>query len=1418
MKQRDLLFAGLMFLAAPAFAQPGITEPEFDAAKDAKVVFTQTFEADWETWSTKPVDTIFQVEYYKNKQTSNSNSLKPWEAPNEWQKGIFRDSTIYLRNGVVVTDDKNEIWAEKDATAGTIIADAGTEKQARSQAMRGYGETDGGGDRYFKFLTDTAPKAVEGKTLSSNSYSGGNAARYRRNLFVRGLDIEDHSSYRLTFYVKAKARTGHDVNPYLVADVMRGYFHAEKPFSMGYINDSKNYKYTNSFEYTKDLFNGEWEKCTFMTYYIDDEVANNYVFVNGYWWAEDSAWYWAKGYKGNNTGMDLFYHVQPDKFFVRLGFSSDYTEFALDNMSLTKSYIGGVEYYQHMLRVDFGYQTNLKDLAREAYAKTKIDAVEIPGEYFDVWGLKKDGTWEYTDIASAEYQGDGYMYLFADGYEKDGEFIHYTFDQYDKVLVSFYNPQEKDIQLKYTGSLFPKAEDIEWIKAGKLVENFYNEEAHLNPFAFTGVYSMYDRPPVMQKAEYEDGSFGLDGKITTLEFKFSRQMAIDNPDNAETREKCVVYVGEEIWDRTWRASDSTLVLTRPAKYQNNDLQGDYVIEINNLYIPNTQRKADDVAIHYNFGSINRDLSTVSFGAPVWESKFNDETVNPNDAGNATKPLSPNGVALWWNKENGYWRTRTFQAFDGKTEVNAGRLYRYTDSTLTYLRAFAVCPRNDASVAAYAFLGYGDAFAINLTPGNYVLQYAAQPINKIFGFAVYVYPYVSDPRSVDESDKVLVAEHRKFEKYYNESLMKNATNNVDTILTTKFNDGIQIEKGGRYLIEVRVDAANGGDGGYPSMLFSNFELVKSPVSFGPILLLNESVDAAKARVAKAADAKYAGEALSAVNTLIAKYEIGGTFSSTKPSDWQAAAKETDKANDALKLRMDTVDLVVAKAGEVAKKLTSAAAENANWADLIDYATLNRLKSVYDAYAYSSKTNADLTAFIKEMDDAIKALDARIADTKQFNVAMADAKALIDAKEKEAFTEYGELKDVYEEHEGFDTIQTTDADLQAALAAVSDAAYAYKLAVGVFNIGTRRITELQALAESLGSTIADSAVVKDLLDNLKGDDDYLAEILKAAIKAAIYEKGTAAGELNLSPFIKNYYLYATPIVIEALDVQMPETRDRAKYDEKMGNANVVNIKHQYQDGLPIWIILTDHEFDNLIPGWTVKSGNGGGNDMTFLADMKNDSIYQNSVFDATLAMDWGGEVSLTTNILGLPAGEYELGLDIRSKYSKDQKTSKATGELKVSFDTVVATAQTITTFLAPDSVLKKNDSIPDLFEKVAYDGDGDSTVFTSVQFEVGDVKAVKFEASMATANGAAEYGDFKLTFKPSATFDYAAAAAEAKANVAEVITVVDFNKANKSNVEFFTLGGLKVDGAKAGQILIRKTTGANGKVSFDKVLLK
>ena len=1430
MKQRDLLFAGLMLLAAPTFAQtgPGYTEPIFDPVKDAKVVFTQNFEKDWDKWSTEAVDTIWKVEYYKNTGTKNSNSLKPWDEPQNWQRGIFRDTTIYLTNGVVVCDNPSHKWAEKDATAGTIITDAGTEKQARYNALAAFGEADGGGNSYFKFTTDTAPTKYGSSDYSTSTNL---AARYRRNLFVRGLDIEDNSSYRLTFYVKGKARQGHsDVSPYMVADVMRGYFHAEKPFSMGYLDDSKNYKYNTKIEYTKDFFNGEWEKCTFMTYYLNDTIANYYVFVDGYWWAEDSAWFWAKGYKGNNTGNDLYYHVQPDKFFVRLGFSSNYSEFYVDNMSLTKSTIGGVEYYEHMLRVNFGWETNLKDLAREAYAKTKIDAVAIPGDYFDVWGLSKiTGQWEFTDIASAEYQGDGYMYMFTDTYtNKQGETVHYNFNDYSKILVSFRNPEDPALQLKYTGSVFPKATDIEWIKKGKIVENFYNEEAHLNPYVFTDVYSMYDRPPVLQSAQYDDGSFGLSGDIRELKFKFSREMAIDNPENVNLRDKCIVYVGEEVWDRTWSASDNMLVLTRPAKYTA-PLSGDIEVEINNIYIPNTQRKSENQTLHYNFGAISRDLSAVELGKSFWDAKFYDTTVNTGGV-----ELQPAGTAAQYSGG--------FEVGDGVNVKNAARLYFY-DASTKYPRALCLSPRGSGSQPGRLFLGYGTGYEINLTNGSYIVKFDAASLNQNSKIELFYYPWVEDPRKVSSKDKTKFGEYQ-FTSSFAEDIRNNKGADdkkgtgdltLDTLLSP-MQFGFAVEKPGRYLVEIACTSPR-AQSAYPGVMLSNIYLHNAPVSYNPIKGLNEAVVAAQARAALAAAAeKYAGAALTDLNAKIDLYKPEGSFTSTKPSDWSAATEATTKATEAMKLRMDTVDLVVKKAGEVADKLTSVAADNANWAGLIAYQTLQRTKGVYDSYPYSTKTNADLTAFIKQMDKEMASLDLRVKNTKTFAEAMRKAKALIDAKEQESYQQYSDLKDEYEDKVDFDSIGTTDVALADAYQELWTATHNYQYAVGILNVATRGIKELAAMASSLGSTIGDSAVVKDLYQNLKTDDDYLAAIYKAAIKAAIYEKGAAAGELDLSAFIKNYYLYATPIIADEMNVAMPETRDSLKYNvDRHGIANVGHTRHQYQnDGkLPIYTVLTQHPFTELIPGWTLVCGNGGGNDMLFLADMKNDSIYYDAVFDATLAMDWGGEADLTTYVLGLPAGEYTLGLDVHSFYDKYQKdwfgnktpSAKGKGYLKVRPGGSLVEEKSvdlITGWLGEDSILVPIDTLPGQFTKKENDAKFDDTLFVSVDFTMPELseekEGLKIHALLATDQGGASFGDFKLTFKPSATFDYAGAVAAAKADVAKIITVVDINKAQNNNVEFYTLGGLKVDGAKSGQVLIRKTTGANGKVSFDKVLLK
>ena len=1430
MKQRDLLFAGLLLFAAPAFAQDG---PTFDPAKDAKVVFTQDFEADWKTWTTTAVDTIFKIEYYDQKGESNGTSMKPWEEG--WKRGLWRDSLIVLYNGVVVCDE-DEDWFETPEKNATIIRDSGAEKIDRYSAMAKYGEADGGGNYYFKFMTDSAPTRK-----GSSSYSNGRSARYRRNLFVRGLDIEDNSSYRLTFYVKGKVRNtkpdGIDVDPALFADVMRGYFHAEKPFSMGYINDAANYKYTNAFEYTKDYFNGDWEKVTFMTYYQNDTVANNYVFVNGYWWADGGAWTWPSKDSVGSTNpkkYDLNYHVQPDKFFVRIGFASDYTEFSIDNMSLTKSFIGGVEYYQDMLRVDFGYETNLKDLARDAYAKTRIDAVELPGKYFEVWGLKienGDSIWEPTDIATAEYQGDGYMYMFTDTYEDPTthEIKHYTFEDYDKILVSFTNPAEKELQLKYTGSTFPKANDIEWIKAGKLVPNFYNEVAQLNPNVFAGVYSMNNRPPVMQEGiTAEEGSFGLDGNMREIKFKFSHKMDIDNPSNVETRKKCIVYVGEEIWDRAWtplNAQDpegqGILTLTRPAKYTT-PLAGDIVVEITNLFMPNTDRKGDDVAVNYNFGTLNRDLSTLQFAAPFWDAKFYDTTANPGDYKNSAA-----GTAIAYTEYYG-----RFVVNDGTKENNASRLYRYTTEGLAIPRAIAVCPRNDANNAAKLYLGHGTGFEINLTPGNYVLRYKAQPINKIFGFKVYIYPWMQDPRNIPAADKQFVSDHRSFDKYYKEDLIKSNSNNVDTILTTQFDDGFSILKGGRYLIEVCVDPASGGDGGYPSMLFSNFELCSAPVCFGPISALNNAVADAQARVALAADAKYAGAALTALEAAIAKYKDGGTWQATgKPSDWSAATTVVTDATAAMKLRMDTVDLVVKKIEDVAKKLKAVEDDTtAVWTDMPVYKTLKATKGDADAYNYSTKSNADLTAFIKRMDDEIKAVDTHMANVKKFADALNRAKKAIDEQEQKSFTEYGDLKDAYDNNSGLDAIKATSAALTAALAEVTEALEAYQYTLGIFNIGTRRIKELAKMADDLGTGIKDSTVVKERFENLKTDDDYLAAIYMAAIKAAIYADPSKA-PADLTPFIKNYYLYATAVIDNPTQTKADGSNLKDNVYGSRGfsqahqieGSNIVRFEHAWNTS-SVWCLFKDGSYDNLFPGWTVTHAGGSGNQYVTPDSIEKTSNFLNQipVYDGAVSLDWGSTANLTSYVLGLPAGDYELSAEVWSKQGADQRGNRKEGQLSVrpgGTDEKPIVKKFTTGYILEDTILVENDTVPGQFDKVANSKACDSTEVVKVNFtmkeEVFDAAKIMFE--FTSSNGKEQVDNFKLTFKPQASYSDSVKAA-AKAEIAKVITVVDFTRAQVDNVEYYTLGGLKVDGVKPGQILIRKTTGANGKVKVDKVLLK
>ena len=1375
MIKRDLLFAGLLLMGVSAFAQP-----TFNEKLDAKQIFFQDFEAGWDEWSTTPIDSITVLEYYDHQGTDNGTSFKPWTDAANWQRGLFRtDSTMILYNGIKPTDDPNEV--KNNNFPGENYTTEKDNDPARIEAMDAFGEADKGGEYVLRYTTDTC-------TLAANTwgtYKGGYTANYRRNLFVRGLPIEDSTSYRLTFYVKANRVPGHnrsESKPRMAAGIFRGYYHAEKPFSMGLESDADNYKYNANFEYSKDEFTGEWEKINLMTYYINDSIANNYVFVDGYWWANgDWTWY-SKDTTGssNPKSYNLNYIVQPDKFFVRLGFVSDYTEFKVDNLSLTKSWIAGCEYDKDKMRVDFGYKTNLGALAKAAYDKNKIDAVEVVNtnnKYVDVWGQKDDNSWERVPINSIEYHGDGYMYLFTPSRVVNGQTVKVQFKSYKQVLVTFRNPTDQpELALKYTGDGksatggFPMGTDTAWIKAGKIVPNFYNELATPNPNIFDGVYSMKELPPVMQEPQFEDGSFGLDPSTRTLWFKFSRQVEMDNL--GEDSQKLIAYVGSEVWTPSWDAENSRVVLTRP-EGKTAPLSGDIEIEMVKIFGIGT-KQADNVVVNYHFGTFDRKPAVFS-KTTDWKSQVT-----------GTSRPYPTSVYVHSGAD-------PFKKGDGANSPGKCGLYNMNGDG-QYNAGFYLSSRTDGAT--------GNLYSIEtLTAGDYTISFRALgwgAKNKVLTVKMFAKP---DAEIVDGNDNGFAL----LNGIQNKTIIGTQTT-WDASITSAgdWKEGYKdlsysftVPADGTYVFEFYTD----GSGNYEGVIFSNYAIKSYAGIPGMCTVpLNESVDAAKARIALAKgenDADLAVNGGAIYNALVEKlafynYEPEGGFKAngaypTNPTAWKNAKKDLDDATNLLKLRMDTVKAFTDKRAAVAAKLEA----NASVAEMSTYKLLKAKSDSAIAYPVTTKSGTEIYAFNDRMQKAIDALDARIALNKKLSDELNKGKGLLDdANANKDYEEYTALERTYAQFKDYDLINTLDEEINATYDLVHAAVYDYEFRYLRKQFATVRMHELDSIAKKLGSDIVDNETVKAGLAAIEEDDPALAAIYISAIKIALYEKLDTddaiydEDSLVLTPFISNYNLYQTPNILEKMDLQMPKNSgDMAVIGPK--GENMLHTRHQYNENgnMPIWVIVPEQDITDLYPGWTVRAFRTGN---TMVTGDKSYNNYKNQVpvFDGEIGMDWNCKAELKQDLANLPVGYYTLGVELP--------------EIKNNGSDKVIT-------------LKGN-------AKSAVMNDKSATVGSLSIDSIAVTDSLSIDLIVMSENGWSRADNFSLAFRPDKSFEYGDAITAEQAKLTQLLTIVNSAKAVAANVEYFTLGGVQVAAPKAGQILIRKTTNANGKVVTDKVLLK
>ena len=1294
-KTNLLLIAGLFLLGIPVTAQP-VFYPQ-----DAKLVFVQDFEADWEQWTTIPVDTIFGIEYY-NRQGSTSGTFNINNGSSDWEIYGVRDTVILMKNGVLTTDGDPRVFEEDNYS---IEDDQSAE---RAQMFATYGQD--GGQKVFLYesgepvlYSEDTPWGIS-TSSSTGEYRNGVTANYRRNLFVRGLPIEEESSYRLTFYVKAQARPGYaEATPTLYADVMRGYFSSEKPFSMA--------GSSSSFAYQKTDFTGDWEKVTFMTYYTNDSIADAYMYSNGYWWAGGGQWTWIE-----EDGSEHNYIKQPDKFFARLSFASDNTLFEIDNLSLTKSWIGGCEYYGDKIRVDFGYQTNLGALAKAAYDKNKIDAVELPGEYFEVWGLRDGGNpnvsddWVAVPIRSAEYHGDGYMYMFTQSFVVEGEEIPYTFDGYDKVLVSFLNPVDRpELCLYYTGNLYPLSTDQAWIEMGKPVVDFHNEEATLNPYSFDGVYSMKNLPPVMQEAAFEEGSFGLDPTIRELAFKFSRELDLD---------QFVATVGDETWDAEWDANSSSVVITRPEEFTA-DLDGDLVISLMNIKGTDTGFGAD-VVLNYNFGEIDRHPQ-VSIMSSDWRSE-----VDIVDLENGARPV-PTSLYV----HNGI---DEFQKGTGSGVGAKCGLYALADDDcLFYLSA-----RTSGNT--------GNLYTVmELIPGTYNISF------KAFGWGTTsmtnsLYFYAKPDADLADGNNngfaVLEAvDGKTFIGSFSPKVQSTTNYGVNYSWlkgteTYDFTFTVPVE--GEYVFEwVAGPASN-----YNGFAMSNYTITTGVnLAYSSVNALNSAIESARhiAALAEADLENYGGAAYSQLLSTINYYDE--EFTSTAPSAWTEAENIVNADAQSLESRMDDVDEYKGFLARVMEVLTEFVANN----DLVEYYSLRSSYNAFSSQDLTQLTYQDMQSQEETMDEEISLLESRVDLNKEFNVELQRGWDLYNEAKYPDYEEYESLYNILEIYSKYNVSSGYASDVELAIETVKDAINAYIFSWIGLDSETARLKALYNLTKYFGTGI-EGVDLHELVYSAVEDDDALADVMKAAIKVALYQqlaKGYNFEGLDLTPFIKNYNLYATPKVVDRLNYRMPTDANKLNFADTLG-AQIQNVRHAYNyasDGsyAPIWIMILGQQYDDLLPGWTIEAANASSGNRMVTVDDEDYLYFSNDipVFDGMVTLDWNSRAYLSTVLTGLPAGYYSIGLQL------PEMSKSVTLVAETLNDTVTATAKT-------------SDS-QELYTDYLF-VDSESDVLVNIDLNSG--------------SGFTKADNFSLIYTPAGNVDYAALVADAQAELDAALEAYGF----------------------------------------------
>ena len=260
------------------------------------------------------------------------------------------------------------------------------------------------GDGCLK-IANVDPEFAEGEDMGKYDQFWQRAVKFRN------LPLQEGKSYRLTWRLKG-ANTWfngtEDKKSRMFVSLMQGGENADIP-----LLDAQG----NEFRYEVSYLNpDEYEKYTRMFHFASAQLQKDT---------------YAKQHPDKDPLADTFFAtfnvINPGEYY-------------LDEVDLVESPIAAVKYGNEAICIDFGFATNIADLANNS----PIGVVIMPEGC-----VKLTINGEEADIETVELHKDGKMYIYpTDGVGEDAE-----------IKVTFENPTDEACQVKYQGTLAQEGAD-----------------------------------------------------------------------------------------------------------------------------------------------------------------------------------------------------------------------------------------------------------------------------------------------------------------------------------------------------------------------------------------------------------------------------------------------------------------------------------------------------------------------------------------------------------------------------------------------------------------------------------------------------------------------------------------------------------------------------------------------------------------------------------------------------------------------------------------------------------------------------------------------------------------------------------------------------------------------------------------------